>query len=629
MHGYHAIGDPLNVRGKLLVMIGFAAAVPLSISAHQSLGIHQAALAQAHTELHDASARFAAKVVSQRLEHSLDTLRGLVREGVDWASLSEAERSGAMWLVYAQVKLGVVVSLQNAQNQELGPGAFLRARSPDYPDRVALAEADLAAFSEHTPHKEALTRDEVVGPVYEFEGRTVLPIAFGVRGRAGERWVLGVGLLLNSLCAELASASGEQQILLYDQQQRSICADGTRTPLTDAPPSLRNLLDGSGSSFRYERIRNGETEVMLAADALAFSGWHVVAQQLAAVVHAPGERIRLRSLIWLGVGVFGALAGGLVLAQSILKPLRQLSWGAQRAAASDFDFQLNARETDELGQLARSFDHMLSELRKRDAEIRSFNDELQQRVSERTHQLKRANDALLEARTIAAMASLGSGIAHEINNPLTGVIGLTQVLLARARKVEQSGDIAALESIEKEAKRIQELVHKMAQLSESHGDAPMVEVSGRQLLRAVLTAEKRRLESAGIGVVEEFSAGASAVLGNPYQLGELFQRVIDNAANAMARHGGTLTVRSRKLDEAWTEFTIEDTGQGIRQEYLAKVFEPFFTTKDSWHGEGLGLTLAYRIVEAHGGEIELHSEWQQGTRVVVRLPAARIGALLV
>jgi signal transduction histidine kinase len=608
-------------------MIVFAAAIPFSVSAYQSLGIHQDALERSSSEMHEASARFAAAIVSDRMGHSLETARGLVRESVDWPSLTESERSGALWLIYSQVKLGAIVSLLDAQGRGLGPSTYLNERSSDYPDRPAMVTSGLSAFAKHLPHEAALGSDEVLGEIYESDGQTMLPVAFGVSGRNGERWVLAVGLMLNALCDELASIGGPQRLSLYDERQRSICAEGVRTPLISAPPGLGEFLNGAGSSFKYELSTEGRSEWMLAADSPTFSAWHVVAQRLASAVNAPSERMRLRSLLWLAAGVIGALVGGLILAQSILKPLSQLSVGARRAAEGDFEFKLDAQETDELGQLARSFDYMMNEVRKRDQEIRTWNQELQARVDERTRELRAANDALLESRTIAAMASLGAGVAHEINNPLTGVLGMTQVLLARARKSAAGGDVGALESIEKEAKRIQELVRKLTQLTQARGEG-MLEVSGRQLLQAALAAERGRSLSVEIQVVQDFSVGASNVVGNPYQLTELFHRVIDNAYRAMAQTGGTLTVGSRKVDAAWTEFSVEDTGHGIREEHKDRVFEPFFTTKDAWRGEGLGLTLAYRIVEVHGGKIEVHSEWQKGTRVVVRLPSARVGALL-
>ncbi len=616
----------MSVRGKLIVLVVFVAVVPLAVSAYQSLQIHQGALERAHAEMHASSATFASTIVRQRVEHSLTTLRTLARESISWPQLLEGERRGAMWLIYAQIKLGVVVSLLDEEGQGLGPSAYLSAASKEYPERPALQAATLEAFANRIPHASAMQDSEALGEAFDSAGLTILPVAFSVDAGSGQRWVVAVGLNLTALCRELGRLPDAHGLSLFDGQQHKICDAGAPAHLRPAAPELKPLLTKPAGSSRYLDPESGE---VLAASASTFSDWRVVAQQPLAKVTAASVSIRNQAILWISIGVLAALIGGLVLMQSILSPLAQLTAGAKKIAAGELEFRLGATENDELGQLARSFDHMVSEIRKRDQEIRAWNEELQARVDKRTLELKETTAALLESRTIAAMASLGAGVAHEINNPLTGVLGMTQLLLSRARKSPDSQDTPLLESIEREAKRIQELVEKMSRLTESNSNEGMVDVSGRQLLLAIVTAEQKRLNQAGVTIEEDFRAGASNVLGNPYQLSELFQRVIDNSIKAMSNAGGTLKIRTQRVDQEWVEFCVEDTGAGIRAEHLDKVFEPFFTTKEGWQGEGLGLTLAYRIVEVHGGKIEVQSQWQKGTKVMVKLPAARLGAHMV
>lgn len=622
----------LNVRRKLLVLIAFVAVVPLGVSAYQSLQIHQSALEDAHSELHGSSAKFGAVLVNDRLTSTLSGLRALASDSVNWPNLSEEERTGAVWFIYAQVESSLIVSLLDSQGEGIGPSAFMGEASPEYPRRHSLSEAALASFAQHIPHQEALRQGEVVGEPFLTGDLLVLPIALSISGPAGERWVLAAGIELNGLCSELGRLGGTaagQRLSLFDARQRTLCELGRAGRLSRAASGLRDVVAKPAGSFKYEQAGASGPTTVLAATASTFREFRVVAAQPSDELYAAGQRIRTQSLLWLGVGVISALVGGLILAQSIHTPLRRLTEGVRRIAAGELDVQLNAKQTDEIGELARNFDTMMTQIRKRDQEIRSWNEELQARVEERTRELKAATDALLESRTIAAMASLGAGVAHEINNPLTGVLGMTQLLLARARKASVARDVALLESVEREALRIGELVKKMAQLTEPADEASAVELPGRQLLLSAVTAERQRLAACNVSVEQAFEAPAVMVRGNPYQLTELFQRIIDNSIKAMCAKGGILSVGAKKLDSEWVEFRITDTGRGIRPEHVNKAFEPFFTTKDAWQGEGLGLTLAYRIVEAHGGKIDIRSEWQQGTTVVVTLPAARLGSHMV
>ncbi|HEY2736031.1 MAG TPA: ATP-binding protein, partial [Polyangiales bacterium] len=308
-------------------------------------------------------------------------------------------------------------------------------------------------------------------------------------------------------------------------------------------------------------------------------------------------------------------------------PLTRLARGAESIAKGDFSVRLAVEGRDELAGVADSFNHMCAEIEAREREIRNWNEELRMRVDDKTDELKRAQSALLESRKIAAMAALAAGVAHEINNPLTGVIGLTQVLMGRARK-HGSSDVELLASIEREALRVRDIVNKMLSLTQVQETRGLKELRPAELLHEVLNARREQFARAGIEIEETFEADLPSVLGDREQMSHVFEELIDNAIKAMRGRAGQLHVATQAIDGELVKLRIADTGRGIAPEHLDKVFEPFFTTKDDWHGQGLGLTAAYRVIEAHHGTIKLDSRLGLGTTVTIALPIKRQGAHL-
>jgi signal transduction histidine kinase len=280
-----------------------------------------------------------------------------------------------------------------------------------------------------------------------------------------------------------------------------------------------------------------------------------------------------------------------------------------------------------LAGVADSFNRMCAEIEAREREIRHWNEELRARVDGKTDELKQAQRALLESRKIAAMAALAAGVAHEINNPLTGVIGLTQVLIGRARKAGSS-DAELLASVEREALRVRDIVSKMLALTQVQEARGRKELRPAELLHEVLNARREQLARAGIEIEETIEADLPSVLGDREQMSHVFEELIDNAMKAMRGHAGQLKVTTQAIDGELVKLRIVDTGRGIAPEHLDKVFEPFFTTKDDWHGQGLGLTAAFRVIEAHHGTIKLDSRVGLGTTVTIALPIKRQGAHL-
>jgi two-component system NtrC family sensor kinase len=368
---------------------------------------------------------------------------------------------------------------------------------------------------------------------------------------------------------------------------------------------------------------------MLAAAAATPWGFRVIVAQPLKEAYAASARMRLESLLWLAIGAVSAVGAGLLLARGITRPLLRLTRGAELVAQGQFGVRLEVDGGDELAGVTASFNRMCGEIEAREKEIRGWNEELRARVEQKTGELKSAQDALLESRKLAAVSALAAGVAHEINNPLTGVIGLTQILLSRSKKRGgPEGDAELLKSVEREALRVRDIVGKMLLLSEARQASGFGEVRATDWLQDGLGERKSALTAANIEVREDIAPNLPSLVGNHAQLVHVLCELIDNAEKAMRGRPGTLQLALDALDAGVVRLRVTDSGRGIAKEHMEQVFEPFFTTKADWQGQGLGLAVAYRIVEAHSGSIKLESKLGEGTTVTVLLPAKRGGAHL-
>jgi PAS domain S-box-containing protein len=234
-------------------------------------------------------------------------------------------------------------------------------------------------------------------------------------------------------------------------------------------------------------------------------------------------------------------------------------------------------------------------------------------------ELSKAQSQLLQAEKMASLGRLGAGIAHQINNPLSGIMLFSNLLLETpeiAQNPEWSDDI---QRIADEAERCRSIVKELLEFARQTQQR-LQPVELNQALANKIFLLERQVLFQNIDVIQAFSASIPVIHVDPQQLDHVFMNLIINAAQAM--HGrGTLTIRTRYLEEdEQVEIQVCDTGHGIPEEIRSRIFEPFFTTKEVGQGTGLGLSMVYGIVERHGGSIRVESEVGAGTTFTVRLP---------
>ncbi len=225
---------------------------------------------------------------------------------------------------------------------------------------------------------------------------------------------------------------------------------------------------------------------------------------------------------------------------------------------------------------------------------------------------------LLRSEKLSSLGKLSAGIAHEINQPLTGVLTFAHLLLKKFKDDEKTRK--DLEIIVRETTRIRGIVQGILDFAR---EMPMQKKSRRieEVLEQTLEIIVHQQRFFGIKMVKDYSPDAPEVVVDSNLMEQVFMNIILNALDAM--HGsGTLTVRTR-LDNEWVEIDFEDTGSGMPEAILDKIFDPFFTTKDSTEGMGMGLGLAisYGIVKNHNGDILVAGKEGVGTKFTIRLPA--------
>ena len=248
----------------------------------------------------------------------------------------------------------------------------------------------------------------------------------------------------------------------------------------------------------------------------------------------------------------------------------------------------------------------LEALRRRVAELESL--ETEQR---------RAGEQMLITDRLASIGELASGLAHELNNPLTGVIGFSQLLLNKDLPDEIKEDIKIIYS---EAKRAADVMKNLLIFARKHAPVKqLVDING--VIEKVLTLRAYEHKVENIQVVNRFSADLPPTMADYFQLQQVFLNIIINAEHFMVEaHGkGTSIITTEWVGDI-TRASFSDDGPGIAKENLGHLFDPFFTTKEVGKGTGLGLSICYGIITEHGGRIYADSKLDKGATFVVELP---------
>ena len=282
----------------------------------------------------------------------------------------------------------------------------------------------------------------------------------------------------------------------------------------------------------------------------------------------------------------------------ILKPISQIIAMSDKVIKGDLSARVGIRPPGEMGILCRAIDHMANA------------------VEEREHQLKVATSRQIsQSAKLASIGRLAAGIAHEINNPLTGVLTFAHLLHQKDTVDEESKQDIGV--IIRETTRVREIVQGLLNFArESPPQKQLLDIN--EALSQTMTLVRSQKEFNKVTVVENLAPDLPLISGDKNQLQQVFLNLSLNAVEAM-EDGGTLRIATSVTDGNLI-ITFEDTGCGIKEEHLDDIFEPFFTTKPTAKGTGLGLSVSYGIVRQHGGSISVESKVGEGSIFTVTLP---------
>lgn len=306
----------------------------------------------------------------------------------------------------------------------------------------------------------------------------------------------------------------------------------------------------------------------------------------------------------------------LLLTRFVNWPIEKLLAATKAAAKGNLDQAVNIRSQDELGELAQSFNHMISELKRSRNAIEEWTQTLEQKVQERTKELQQIQDQLIRAGKMAALGELAAGVAHEINNPLTGVLTFSSLML---KKVDENHPWKKdLENIVQQTTRCRNIVRGLLDFARQR-KPDKKEWDIHSLIERTLSLVENQAPFQNIKIIKEFKNDIPLIMIDSDQIQQVFMNIIINAADVMAGSGGTLTIKT-DLKDGFVRISFTDTGCGMTEEQLKKLFTPFFTTKETGKGTGLGLAISYGIVQSHNGEIEVESELGKGSTFRIKLP---------
>ena len=321
------------------------------------------------------------------------------------------------------------------------------------------------------------------------------------------------------------------------------------------------------------------------------------------------------TITFVGVGL--VLLISYTITGTITRPLKRIVSVTRKVADGDLSQEVEVFSRDEMGYVASSFNQMVRRLKSAREELEQWGKQLEQKVEQRTHELRQARDQILRSERLAALGRLAAGVAHEMNNPLAGILLFTQSLL---KKTEGEPSLQEdLKIIEQEIIRCSRIVRSLLDFARE-SKSEKIPTWLNNVIEHTLTLVENQADFHNIRISKDLDRKLPLIPLDANQIEQVLMNIILNAADAMPE-GGTLTIKSmlNSRDDA-AEIIIADSGCGIPKEMIDRIYDPFFTTKEQKKGTGLGLAVSYGIIKKHQGSILVESAVGTGTIFTIKLP---------
>jgi two-component system NtrC family sensor kinase len=325
-------------------------------------------------------------------------------------------------------------------------------------------------------------------------------------------------------------------------------------------------------------------------------------------------------MTFLGIALLGILiivAMSIVLARRISLPLKKLEEIARNISQGDFKHGFVVKGPREIEHLATSLDEMSNQLEAEKRELEDWGSTLERKVTERADEMKKIHAQLFRSEKLASLGKLAAGVAHEINNPLTGILTNSSLLLEDLEAGDPRRD--DVEVMVKETMRCREIVKRLLDFArQTKPQKRLADINA--LIETIVLLVRNQTSFRNVSIEQHPATDLPSILVDPDQIQQVFINIILNAAEAMTG-GGKLVIRTGlSTDRQSIVVGFTDTGPGIPDEVKERIFDPFYTTKE--HGTGLGLSISYGIIEQHGGTISVDSTPGRGSTFTIQLPIA-------
>ncbi len=330
-------------------------------------------------------------------------------------------------------------------------------------------------------------------------------------------------------------------------------------------------------------------------------------------------------LYGIAVTLVVSLASGLFLYVMVHRPVRKLREGTRQIASGNLDYNIIQGASDEIGDLARAFNEMTHSLRRAEEENKTWSENLEKRVEEKSEELKQIHERIMQIEKMASLGKLSATVAHELNNPLEGILTYAKLIAKRLRKAEIETATNMLEDTEliiREVQRCGNIVKNLLLFSKKQvGEFGLIPV--QNIVEKAVQLMQHHFKISNVNFQANFSGPDTTLMCDENQIQQALVALFVNAVEAMPG-GGNLNLDVSQTPAGDLQIVVQDTGAGIAAEDLPHVFEPFFTTKREGKGVGLGLSIVYGIIERHGGTVSVKSELGKGTAFTLVFPPAAL-----
>jgi two-component system NtrC family sensor kinase len=311
--------------------------------------------------------------------------------------------------------------------------------------------------------------------------------------------------------------------------------------------------------------------------------------------------------------------------KQIKTPLNEIVKASFAVAGGNNDTRLQIKpgQLDDMRTVSIAFNEMLDNLQAATEELKNWSQQLEYKVQKKSEELGAARNELIHIERIASLGKLSSSVAHELNNPLSGILIYTKLIHNKLKDPEtyaskKDSIMKHLKLIESETKRCGEIVKGL--LDFSRKEQENFEAKHLHLiLSETCELMQHPVAMANVRFITEFSAADDLIFCSPNQIKQACVAIIVNSIEAMLENGEIIMATSNS-EHGWIKIDITDNGIGIHADDIPHIFEPFFTTKRDTSGTGLGLAIVHGIIKSHNGRIDLKSEPGKGTTISVNLP---------